>query len=185
MPLYTVAEAFDDIAADPLVFLGAGAWFGNSSIPACAYRNARVIVVYHYCTGKEQPALGIEVVSPTRGRLLIYAEATGAVSTLPRAKYFAFRVEVQPVIPDVPIALTVTYPELDAWQERRYNADAGGCWNGDGDDCSAELKPRFAAWLPATQEFLATPPEAFFKLAKDLHARAVRDSRRPLWKRPE
>ena len=45
VPLYTITEALDDVAASPLEFIGTGAWFGNASIHACAYRNTRVIVV--------------------------------------------------------------------------------------------------------------------------------------------
>lgn len=176
--LYTVTEAFEDIAAGPLVFIGTGEWFGNFSIPGCAYRNSRVIVVYQYCTGKEQHALGLVVISPTRGHLNIYAEGESAISTSPRASWFTFRLESEPVIPAEPSSLDFTYADLRAWDERRYNTHAGACWSGEGEGCSTGLDAYLDAWSPSAKDFLAAPPEAFFKLAKDLHARAGRDSRR-------
>lgn len=177
-PLYTVTEAFDDIAADPLVFIGTGEWFGNYSIHGCAYRNSKVIVVYQYCTVKEQPALGLTVISPSRGHLNIYAEGESAISTSARAAWNTFRVESEPTIPDEPASLDFSYADLRAWDERRYNARAGACWSGEGDRCSEGLESRLDAWVPSAKDFLAAPPDAFYRLVKDLHARAARDSRR-------
>ncbi len=177
-PLYTVTEALEDIAAGPLVSVGTGEWFGNFSIHGCAYRNARVIVVNVYCTVKEQTALGLVVLSPTRGRVMIYAEGSAPISTVKRSDYFAFRIEVQPTDPAAPLALDITYADLRAWDERRYHSRLGSCWAGNDEGCSNGLEPRLAAWTPSANEFLETPPDAFYRLAKDLHARAVRDSRR-------
>lgn len=174
--LYAVSEALDDVASGKLEFIGTGAWFGNFSIHACAYRNARVIVVNEYCTVKEQPALGLTVLSPTRGRMKIYAEGNAAISTLDRSGYFTFRVEVQPPLEDDPITLAITYDELNAWAERRYNSRAGECWYGDDAGCSGSLSPQ--PWDESTKEFLDEPPATWFALVKDLHARAIRDSRR-------
>lgn len=177
--LYTVDEALGDIAAGPLVFIGTGEWFGNFSIHGCAYRNARVIVVNVYCTVKEQPAFGLVVLSPARGRLMIYAEAEHPISALKRSDYFTFSAEVQPANPADPLALGISYADLRAWDERRYHARIGSCWAGDTVGCGDGLEPRLAAWSPSAKAFLDTPPAAFYQLAKDLHARAVRDSRRP------
>lgn len=178
-PLYTVTEAFEDVASGPLVFIGTGEWFGNYSIKGCAYHNDRVIVVNQYCTVKEQPAFGFIVISPTRGHVDIYVEADSAISTIYRATYATFRVESEPVVPGDPIAVDVAYADLRAWDERRYNAHVPGCWSGDTDGCARGAEPRLAAWLPSTKEFLTAPPQAFYDLVKDMHARAVRDSRRP------
>ncbi len=176
VPLYTVTEALDDVLSGPLQFIGTGPWFGNASIHACAYRNERVIVVYEYCTVREQPALGLIVISPSRGVLKIYAEADSAISTLERTGYFTFRIEVQPPRDTDPISLEVAYADLNAWEERRYNAFAPSCWSGDGTGCSPGLDPQ--PWAESAESFLREPPAAWHALAKDLHARAVRDSRR-------
>lgn len=173
-PLYTITDALADIAADPLKFVGTGAWFGNFSIHACAYRNSRVVVINVYCTVKEQPALGISVLSPTRGRLNIYAEAESAISQLPRSKWFTFKLETD--VPEEHVALDLTYPQLNAWEEHRYNARHGACWTDNGGGCSGGLEP--GDWTESARDFLAQPPDAFVRLAKDLHTRAVRDSQR-------
>jgi hypothetical protein len=178
-PMYTVTEAFDDIAAGPLVFVGRGEWFGNASIKACAYRNARVIVVNEYCTATETPALGLVVISPTRGRLKIYAEAESAISTLQRSDYITFRAEVEEPATDEPAALAFTYAELRAWDERRYNAHHGACWYANAEEsCSMGHSGQLAAWSESAKAFIDDPPEAWYRLAKDLHARALRDSQR-------
>jgi hypothetical protein len=176
-PLYTVTEALDDVLSGPLVFVGTGEWFGNYSIHACAYRNARVLVVNVYCTAKETPAFGLVVLSPSRGRVNVYAEAETAISTLARADYNTFRVEAQVAVEE-PLALSFTYAELRAWDERRYNVYAPACWVETGATCPAELASLRAAWAPAGEGFVAAPPPEWYRLVKDLHTRAVRDSRK-------
>lgn len=177
-PLYTVTEALEDVLASPLKFIGRGEWFGNASIHACAYRNARVIAVNVYCTAKETPALSLVVLSPTRGRVVIYAEADGAISTLSRADYFTFRVEVEPPLEADPFKPTFTYAELRAWDERRYEASEGACWYADAEGCSGGLEPQLAAWSPSAKSLIAEPPATWYRLTKDLHAMAVRDHRK-------
>jgi hypothetical protein len=143
----TVTEALDDIAASPLTFVGTGEWFGNATIHACAYRNERVLVVNVYCTVKETPAFSIVVLSPTRGRLRIYAEADAAISTLKRAEYQTFDAEVQPPLDGDALALSFTYAELRAWDERRYNSHLGACWYANAEEsCSGGLAPKLSAW---------------------------------------
>ena len=173
-PLYTVTEAFEDIASGPLEFIGTGEWYGNFSIHGCAYRNKRVIVAYQYCTMKEQPALGLTVISPTKGRINIYAESEGPISTRTRADYFSFRIEGER--PFEGIELSTTYADLRAWDERRYNAHVGVCWYENGVDCSNGAAP--GDWGESAKAFIDEPPAEFYRLAKDLHARAVRDLRR-------
>jgi hypothetical protein len=170
-----VTEALEDVASGPLVFVGTGDWFGNYSIHGCAYRNARVIVVNVYCTMKEQPAFGLVVISPTRGHLYIYVEADAAISTLARTGYLTFRVEAEPVVLGDLVALDVTYADLRAWDERRYNAHVGACWTGDGTGCAKGFESRLDTWAPSANEFLAAPPQTFYQLTKDMHTRAVRD----------
>lgn len=178
-PLYTVTDALDDIAASPLVFIGTGEGFGNASIHACAYRNARVLVVNEYCTAKETPALGLIVVSPTRGYIKIYVEADTAISTLKRADYQTFRTEVEPPLEDDAVKLSFTYAELTAWDRRRYNKHGPACWYANSEDsCSGGLTPRLAPWSESAKAFIDEPPESWYALTKDLHARAVRDLRK-------
>jgi hypothetical protein len=172
-PLYTITEALEDIASGPLKFVGTGEWFGNYSIHACAYRNERVIVVNEYCTTREQVALGLIVISPTRGHLKVYAEAEKPISTITRADYFTFRVEVEP--PFEGIELTSTYAELRAWDELRYNGHVGGCWYENSAACAEDASP--GEWGESAKAFITEPPAEFYRLTKDLHKRAVRDAR--------
>lgn len=176
-PLYTITEALDDVLSGPLVFVGTGEWFGNYSIHACVYRNARVFVVNVYCTAKETPAFSLVVLSPSRGRVVAYAEADVAISTLVREGYNTFRVEAQEAALD-PLALSFTYAELRAWDERRYNTYAPACWVETSATCPPELESLLAAWAPAGDAFIAAPPPTWYRLVKDLHTRAVRDSRK-------
>ena len=177
-PLYTVTEALDDVLSGPLVFVGTGAWFGNYSIHACAYRNERVMVVNVYCTAKETPAFGLVVLSPSRGRVHVYVEADGPISTLARGDYATFRVEAHEPVAE-PLSLSVTYADLNAWEERRYSTHSPACtFEAGRAACSSELESLREAWAPAGEAFLAAPPPAWFQLVKDLHARAVRDLRR-------
>ena len=172
-PLYTITEALADIDSGKLEFIGTGEWFGNYSIHACAYRNERVIVVNEYCTTREQVALGLIVISPTRGHIKVYAEAEKPISTLTRAGFFSFRLEVEP--PFDGISLTSSYADLRAWDERRYYGHVGGCWYESEIGCSDGTAP--GEWDESAKAFLAEPPAEFYRLTKELHKRAVHDAR--------
>ena len=79
--LYPLDEALRDALSGPWEHLGTGPWYGNARAPACAYRNGRVLVVNVYCTTKEAQAFRLDVYSPTRGLVSIYAEAKVPAST--------------------------------------------------------------------------------------------------------
>jgi hypothetical protein len=175
-PLYTITDALEDVASGPLELIGTGPWFGNYSIHACAYRNERVVVVNVYCTRKEQPAFGLAVFSPERGRVYLYAEADDPISTLQRTDYGTFRAEVQPLPEDAPLSLDLSYTELNAWEERRYKAHEGACWQDSGQSsCSHDLMHLLDEWAASAKPWIADPPASWYQLTKDLHARAARD----------
>src|SRR5688572_24780201 len=54
--LYSLDEVLQDALSGPWEHLGTGAWHGNYRVHACAYRNARVILVNVYCATKEPKA---------------------------------------------------------------------------------------------------------------------------------
>lgn len=178
-PLYTIDEALDDALSGPLTFIGTGDWYGLFSIHACAYRNARVIVVNEYCTAKETPAFGLTVLSPTRGRTHVYAEAEAPISTVERRDYLAFRVETEAPAAE-PISLAVTYAELRAWDERRALARSGACYVGtDGKGClDAPAASNIESWTTAGEAFVAEPGDRWRRIVKALRARSARDRRR-------
>ena len=87
------------------------------------YRNDRVFVVNAYCTLKEPNAFRLDVYSPTRGVVSIYAEAKVPISTVRRREYFSFNAETQPPprpktgVP--PLALTMSFAALQRYERRR------------------------------------------------------------------
>lgn len=175
-PLYTITEALDDVAASPLKFIGTGAWDGHFSIPACAYSNSRVIVVYEYCTFREPHALGLLIVSPTRGTLYVYAEAetdTG-ISTAARDAYFSFRIDVD--TPDLshPLSRAFSFAEINAWQHRWERATQGCALDAE----ESEATCFDDAWLASARTFVSALTPTWSKTLKDLHTRAARDRRR-------
>src|SRR5204862_2617314 len=94
--VYSLNEALSDALSGPWTYIGTGPWTGNQRVKACAYRNERVLVVNVYCTIKEVKAFRVDVFSPTRGRVRIYAEAKAPVSTIRRREYFTFTGESEP-----------------------------------------------------------------------------------------
>src|SRR5207245_10338099 len=119
-PLYSLQEALADVLAAPLTYVDTGPWFGMVHVDACLYRNDRVLVVNVYCTKKEQTAFRIDVFSPTRGRVMFYAEAKAPISTLTRAKYLTFKAEVEPATNLPQVALDMTMAKLHDADEARY-----------------------------------------------------------------
>ncbi len=180
--MYALDEALADVLSGPLEHIGTGPWFGLFRINACAYRNDRVILVNIYCTTNEMKSFSIVVFSPTRGRAVIYAEAERPISQLTRADYFTFKAETQPP-PDSslrPLSLDFTYDELTAWDEQRYYKWIPACFGGveikrPQGGCLKALEPQAAAWKQRNQPFLDDPPEAWYRIVRDMRARAARD----------
>jgi hypothetical protein len=185
--LYPLDEALQDALAGPWEHLGTGSWPGNLRAPACAYRNTRVLVVNVYCTRKEPKAFRLDVYSPTRGWVNIYAEAKAPVSTVRRGDYFSFKAEVQPPPrPEAglpPLALTMSFSELRQYDRRRYERFLPACYGGvelhrPQGGCLGELAPLAAQWADRNRPFLEQPPEDWYRLVRELRARAGKDGSR-------
>lgn len=182
--LYALDEALADVFSGPLVHIGTGPWFGLFRVNACAYRNERVIVVNIYCTPKEMKAFSIVVLSPTRGRAVIYAEADKPISQLTRADYFTFKAESSPP-PDsslAPLTLSLSYSELAAWDEKRYYKWVPGCFGGveirrPQGGCLKALEAHADAWKARNQPFLDAPPGDWYRVVREMRARAQRDGK--------
>jgi len=184
--LYPLDEAVADALATPLTYVDTGPWFGIFRIAACMYRNDRVLVVDVYCTSKEMSSFRVDVFSPTRGRVTIYAEAKAPISTLARADYFTFKAEVEPAANLPPLRLDMPLARLRAADETRYHRTGPACWGGieivypatrPSGRCRGDLEAKGAAWNDRNLPFLTEPNEAWYRLVKELRARAVRDSR--------
>lgn len=179
--LQPLAQAVKDALSGPLVHIGTGPWPGNHRAHACAYRNDRVIVVNVYCTLKETKAFRVDLLSPVHGRVRIYAEASAPISTVRRPDYFTFTGEVQPSPPPgsgiPPLAFTMSFPDLQAYEERRYAQFLPTCFGGveihrPQGGCLRDLESQAAEWARTNGPFLENPPEEWYRLVGELRALA-------------
>jgi hypothetical protein len=184
--LYTLEEALGDALSGPLDWVGTGEWFGMFHIYSCVYRNQRVFVVNIYCTKtKEKRAFGMVVLSPTRGRAYIYAEAEKPISEVRRAEYITLKVDGEPVHIDDKLAkleLSYTWAQLRQWDEIRYYKYVPGCFAGfenkrPQNGCMQQLDALEQSWPESNRAFIANPTPAWYALIADFRARAKRDGR--------
>lgn len=186
LPVYTLDEVLADVFSSPLRHIGTGPWHGIQRSHACAYRNDQVIVVDVYCTIKEGTAIRIDVLSPSRGRARLYAEARDRISRVRRDDYFSFLGEAQPPplrrerLP--PLRLTMSLPELQAYERQRYEKFLPTCYGGvelekPQGTCTGPLTPHARAWAQKNQPFLDRPPEDWYRLVEELRALAQQHGR--------
>jgi hypothetical protein len=186
--LYSAEEALRDVLSGELEYIGTGTWPGVERSRACAFRNQRVVIVNAYCTLNEMHAFRIDVYSPERGRVRIYAEANGAVSVRQRADYFSFMVESgQPAAPDTrvpPLTLAMSYEELRQYEQRRYEAYLPGCFGGEQNErnvggCLGTLAPRQGEWAAQNRAFLERANADWYRLIRQMRALASRYGQHP------
>jgi len=187
--MYAADEALADVLSGDLQFIGSGRWPGVERSRACAFRNQRVLVVNVYCTLKEVHAFRLEVYSPARGRVRIYAETKGRVSARDRSEYFTFTVEggppPDPALGIGPVALSMSYPELRAYEQRRYDINVPGCYTGDrfGEPiggCLGVLAARQPEWSASNGEFLERPSANWYRVIQELRLLAKRYGTEPV-----
>ncbi len=190
--LYTLREAIADVMASPLAFIGTGEWTGVTPYPPCAYRNDRVIVLDNYCTTrKEISTFGIDVYSPTRGWVEIYATAKDKrpVSKTPRSQYGSFIVTSGPVPApgkvEMELTFDMTYQEVERYEGVRAGAGIPSCWQGvhaePASGCNQEMPAGVGRAFRAEHEaFMKDPPELWYEFARHIIAQ-----RRHPWPKPE
>jgi hypothetical protein len=185
--LFSADEAVEDVLSGPWTYVGTGPWTGNARLKACAYRNERVLFVNVYCSVTEVKAFGLEVFSPTRGRVSIYAEARAPISAVSRRDYFTFKAESEPP-PSLatlgPVALTMSFDELVRYDGRRYRAFLPVCYGGVELDrrqggCLRGLASHTAEWTADHQSFLKDPPESWYRIIRELRALAQQHGQDP------
>ena len=186
--LYSAQEALRDVLSGELAYVGAGRWPGVERSRACAFRNARVLIVNAYCTLNETQAFRIEVYSPEHGRIRIYAETTGVVSARRRADYFTFMVESSPrpaAATGLPqLTLAMPYEELRRYEQQRYEAYLPGCFGGVQHDrpiggCLGSLAPRHGEWATQNSTFLDHANDDWYRVIRQMRALATRYGAHP------
>jgi hypothetical protein len=186
--VYGLDEALKDALSGPLTHVGTGSWPGNQRVKACAYRNERVLVVNVYCTIKEVKAFRVDVFSPTRGRVRIYAEGKAPVSTVTRRDYFTFTGESEP--PPGPrarlpaVTLAMSFGELHDYDGRRYQAFLPSCYGGVENSrrqggCLRSLARHASEWAEANRSFLREPPDDWYRIVRELRALASLHGQEP------
>ncbi|MDB4975896.1 MAG: hypothetical protein JWN48_4237 [Myxococcaceae bacterium] len=145
-------------------------------------------MVNAYCTITETPAFRIDVYSPTRGRVRIYAESKGTVSTRAREQYFSFTVESEPPPgPEAqlaPVTLSMSFEQLRAYDEQRYKASLPGCFGGqerqqERHGCLGALAPEADAYRLSNRAFLEHANADWYRVVRDVRALAVQYGREP------
>lgn len=171
--LYAAEEALRDVLASELQYLGAGRWPGVERSRACAFRNDRVLVVNVYCTRIESPAFRIEVYSPERGRIRLYAEANGPISARRRGEYFTFMAESGPPpgrnVMIRPMVLSMSYEELSSYEQVRYDSRLPGCFGGEQlhkpvSGCFGSPPPPDSEWAARNRAFLQQPSDDWYRV---------------------
>jgi hypothetical protein len=185
--LFSAHEAVEDVLSGKWTYVGTGPWTGNARLKACAYRNERVLFVNAYCTVKEKNAFGLEVYSPARGRVRIYAEGKAAISTISRRDYFTFKAESEPP-PSLanlgPVSLTMSFDDLLAYDGRRYRAFLPVCYGGvqlnrRQGACVRGLAAHTSEWAARHRSFLKDPPESWYRIVRELRALAQQHGQDP------
>jgi len=186
--LYSPDEALRDALSGPLSYVGTGQWPGIRRMYACAFRNERVFVVNAYCSRSEQQALRLDVYSPTRGRVRIYAESKGAVSAHGRADYFTFMIESEPVASSAAalprLTLAMSFEELRGYEDTRYGAFLPACYGGQElsaarAGCLGTLAPHATEWTSRNQAFFERASDDWYRAVRELRALAVQYGRDP------
>jgi hypothetical protein len=186
--LYAADEALRDALSGVREYVGTGSWPGISRMQACVFRNQRVLVVNVYCSLTETQAFRIDVYSPTRGRVRIYAESNGPVSALKRRDYFTFTAESEPppgpAARMVPLSLTMSFEQLRDYDEKRYSAYLPACYGGQElsrkrGGCLGTLAARNGEWTTRNSAFLDQANEDWYRMVREMRALAKRYGTEP------
>jgi hypothetical protein len=186
--LYAADEALRDALSGNLEYLGTGRWPGTNRTQACAFRNGRVFVVNAYCTLTEMQAVRIDVYSPERGHVRIYAEARGPVSARTRSDYFTFTAESEPppspTAPVPKLSLAMSFQELRTYDEHRYNAYLPACYGGEElsrrrSGCLGPLASHAREWETRNHSFLEQANADWYRVVREVRALSTQYGREP------
>jgi hypothetical protein len=186
--LYGPDEALRDALSSPLQHIGTGRWPGISRSYTCAFRNQRVLVVNVYCGTTDVRAFRVDILSPKRGRVRIYAEASAPILTRARHQYFTFMAESEPPPgPEAhmrPLALTMSFAALRAYEKQRYSAYLPACYGGQEHArprgaCLGKLAARGAEWASQNRPFLERASDDWYRVMRGMRGLANRHGKDP------
>jgi hypothetical protein len=186
--LYSADAALRDVLSGKLEYVGTGHWTGVERLWACVFRNERVVVVNVYCTVTDLHTFSVEVLSPERGYVRIYAEANGPITVRDRALYFSFNAASEappePATGIPPLDLTMSYEQLRDYDQHRYDAFLPGCYGGTKNKepvggCFGALAAREAQWSSENRGFLEEASGDWYEVVRQMRALAVRHGRDP------
>jgi len=186
--LYGIEEALRDALSGPWVHVGTGPWPGNARMQACAFRNERVIVVNAYCGVQDTEAVRLDVYSPSRGHVRIYAESKAPISVHVRRDYFTFTAESEPPpgreTEVAPLDLSMSFSQLYAYEQERYEAYLPACYGGverqkERSGCLGPLASKAAAWGQQNGAFLERASDDWYRIVRELRLLAVRYGKDP------
>jgi hypothetical protein len=181
--LYATDEAIQDALSSEWEYLGTGPWPGIERSHACVFRNARVLIVNAYCTLTERQAFRIDVYSPERGRVRVYAEADGPVSSRQRDDYFIFTAESEPPPESSTslgaVTLAMDFGDLQGYEQQRYEAFLPGCYGGQrhGDavgGCLGDLSGHAEEWAARNRDFLEHASDDWYRVVREMRTLARR-----------
>jgi len=108
------------------------------------------------------------------------------ISQLDRRDYFSFKGDSQPPPPPElwlpPVVLTMSLPELQAYERRRYESFLPACYGGmeanrPQGGCLGNLAPEANRWKQKNQPFLDQPPAEWYRLLAELRQLAIQHGR--------
>jgi hypothetical protein len=187
--LYGPDEALRDALSSPLQHVGTGRWPGISLSYTCAFRNERVLVVNVYCGTTDVRAFRVDILSPKRGRVRIYAEASGPILSRARHQYFTFMAESEPPPgPEAhmrPLTLTMSFAALRAYEKQRYGAYLPACYGGQEHArprgaCLGKLAARGAEWASQNRLFLERASDDWYRVMRGMRGLASRHGKDPV-----
>jgi hypothetical protein len=186
--LYAVDEALRDALSSPWQHVGTGRWPGISRMYSCAFRNERVLIVNVYCGTTAVRAFRVDIYSPERGRVSIYAEASGPIVARTRHQYFTFMAESEPQPgPEAhmpALALTMSFAQLRAYDKQRYGAYLPACYGGQQHArlrgaCLGALAARSSEWAQRNRPFLERASDDWYRVVREMRALAGHHGKDP------
>src|SRR4051812_30389064 len=166
---YLPDEALADAMSSPLEIVGVGSWPGTFRRLACFYRNARVFVIDEKCSSPAEPtAMSVHVLSPTRGRVTIYADGARKISAATRADYTLFGAATAEVRPaPARLDLGMTYEDVLAYVTEPPGKIAQFCTVSiatPAGHCTKLATMTPGDYAARVSPFVAQPPPSWFAL---------------------